>query len=342
MRTVLLFGAAVATMALGAGWYAKLSHSPAGEAPSSVARVSLPEPAAAPPASAPPAAAQASSARAAGPSLDVVRVGPDGSAVVAGRAEPGAAVTVTDGGRPIGTATADRRGEWVVVPADPLGPGARAIGVEARPPGGGEARRSEDVALLLVPEPKAASPGAPAAPSGAVAVAIPGAGPARLLQAPPADGVTLDVVEYDEKGALSVGGRAEPGAEIRLSVDGRPAGSARADAAGRWTAMPGDAVSPGDHRLEAERIEGGRATERASIPFRMARAEELAAPAPGRIVVQPGNSLWRIARRSYGEGTRFVEIHRANRERIDDPDLIFPGQVLVVPDAAPGGAVAQR
>ena len=51
------------------------------------------------------------------------------------------------------------------------------------------------------------------------------------------------------------------------------------------------------------------------------------------MIVQPGNSLWRIARRVLGEGTHYVHIFEANQERIRDPDLIYPGQVFEVPKA---------
>ncbi len=49
-------------------------------------------------------------------------------------------------------------------------------------------------------------------------------------------------------------------------------------------------------------------------------------------IVQPGNSLWRIARRSYGEGLRYTVIYDANKDQIRNPDLIYPGQVFVLPD----------
>ena len=52
------------------------------------------------------------------------------------------------------------------------------------------------------------------------------------------------------------------------------------------------------------------------------------------VVVEPGNSLWRIARRTYGQGTRFTLIFDANRDRIRDPDLIYPGQVFNLPAPA--------
>ncbi len=49
------------------------------------------------------------------------------------------------------------------------------------------------------------------------------------------------------------------------------------------------------------------------------------------VVVQPGNSLWRIARRSYGSGWDYTVIYEANREQIRNPDLIYPGQVFALP-----------
>ena len=49
------------------------------------------------------------------------------------------------------------------------------------------------------------------------------------------------------------------------------------------------------------------------------------------IVVEPGNSLWRIARRTYGQGTRYTVIFEANRKQIENPDLIYPGQVFNLP-----------
>ncbi|KPQ07203.1 MAG: hypothetical protein HLUCCA12_07530 [Rhodobacteraceae bacterium HLUCCA12] len=50
------------------------------------------------------------------------------------------------------------------------------------------------------------------------------------------------------------------------------------------------------------------------------------------MTVQPGHSLWRISEGHYGAGERYVVIYSANRSQIRDPDLIYPGQVFVLPD----------
>ena len=67
---------------------------------------------------------------------------------------------------------------------------------------------------------------------------------------------------------------------------------------------------------------------RVETPFSRASFAEAE---PGSIVVQPGNSLWRIARRTYGEGIRYSLIFEANKDQIRDPDLIYPGQVFSLP-----------
>jgi len=48
-------------------------------------------------------------------------------------------------------------------------------------------------------------------------------------------------------------------------------------------------------------------------------------------VVSRGDSLWRISRITYGAGEQYAIVYRANRDRIKDPNLIRPGQVLILP-----------
>ena len=47
--------------------------------------------------------------------------------------------------------------------------------------------------------------------------------------------------------------------------------------------------------------------------------------------IERGDSLWAISRRTYGEGDRYTAIYDANLDQIRDPDLIYPGQVFVLP-----------
>lgn len=47
--------------------------------------------------------------------------------------------------------------------------------------------------------------------------------------------------------------------------------------------------------------------------------------------VVKGDSLSKIAKREYGSANRWRAIFEANRDQLDDPDLIKPGQVLKIP-----------
>ncbi len=48
--------------------------------------------------------------------------------------------------------------------------------------------------------------------------------------------------------------------------------------------------------------------------------------------VQKGDTLWRIAEIYYKDGSRYKEIFEANREVIKDPDKIYPGQMICIPN----------
>jgi LysM repeat protein len=54
-------------------------------------------------------------------------------------------------------------------------------------------------------------------------------------------------------------------------------------------------------------------------------------PAPVTVTVQPGFTLWGIAKENFGAGILYVQVFEANRDKIRDPDLIYPGQVFNIP-----------
>ena len=49
--------------------------------------------------------------------------------------------------------------------------------------------------------------------------------------------------------------------------------------------------------------------------------------------VEKGDTLWAIATKHLGNGAKYTEIFEANRPMLSDPDKIYPGQVLRIPDA---------
>lgn len=268
------------------------------------------------------------------PSFDVVRIDPQGNTVMAGRAAPDSEVVIRDGDQVVGRAKADARGEWVFLPEEPLAPGSRELSLEATAPDGGS-KTSKDVVVLVVPE-------RGDGPTLALRTDREG-GASRLLQGGGAVGgdgrLAVDTVDYDEEGHLTVGGRADPGGIVQLYLDNAFLGRAMVGPEGFWSISPEAPVPTGQHTLRVDLVdEAGKVLARVELPF--TRAEEAPSLPDGvRVVVQPGNNLWLLARKAYGQGTAYTVIYDANKGQIVDPDMIYPGQVFIVPE--PGSEAAR-
>jgi nucleoid-associated protein YgaU len=65
------------------------------------------------------------------------------------------------------------------------------------------------------------------------------------------------------------------------------------------------------------------------------RANAIVVPNIDTKVVVRGDNLWRMSQESYGNGERYTLIYGANRSKIRDPDLIYPGQIFVLPQTPP-------
>ena len=261
------------------------------------------------------------------PTFDVVRVDQTGEAVIAGRATPGTTVEVRANGDVIGTATADGRGEWTMIVETPLDEGDQELVITSIDENGWSIN-SEQVVVVAVPDRPDELP--------LVVLSTPDQ-PSQVLQAPQ-DGVrqgslVLSSVDYDDQGNVIFAGEADAGAPVRVYVGDRPVGAARANEEGQWTVQPVDPILPGLYTLRVDLLseEDGSVLERIEVPFERALPSDVVLRG-GHVVVQPGNSLWRISRAVYGEGVRYTVIYEANAEQIRDPDLIYPGQIFDVPN----------
>ncbi|WP_417280841.1 peptidoglycan-binding protein LysM [Celeribacter sp.] len=47
--------------------------------------------------------------------------------------------------------------------------------------------------------------------------------------------------------------------------------------------------------------------------------------------VKKGDTLWAVAKNALGDGNRYMEIFEANKPMLSDPDKIYPGQMLIIP-----------
>jgi nucleoid-associated protein YgaU len=165
---------------------------------------------------------------------------------------------------------------------------------------------------------------------------------------PAAPSPSFDVVRLNPLGNAVIAGRAAPNADVSVRDGEAEIGKTRADSQGEWVIVPDKPLSPGKHDLsiEAHGPDGKVAKSENKVTFDVPETKRAApevaaagttspppAAAPGAVTVQRGGTLWGIARDSLGSGTRFTTIYAANRDHINNPDLIFPGQVVKLPAA---------
>ena len=257
------------------------------------------------------------------PSFDIIRTNPQGGVVIAGRAAPQAHVLVTDNGRPLADINADSHGDWVIVLDHPLAPGQHDLRLRTRNRDGSNTDGEAPVVMSV-----------PAGEQGTktLAVRMNSDGSSDILQGPAGQpgGLGIVSVTLSHHDRLTIRGTAPAGASIRLYVDGMAKGLAVAGQQGNWrlTVTVDQSDAPRLIRADQTGSDGTSVTARAETSFTPPAAD---LPPEDSVTVRPGNSLWRIARRSLGSGLAYAEIYEANRDQIRNPDLIYPGQVLKLP-----------
>ncbi|MCF6271840.1 MAG: LysM peptidoglycan-binding domain-containing protein [Rhodobacteraceae bacterium] len=261
------------------------------------------------------------------PSFDLVRVSPDGSTLIAGRAEANALIQVISDGRPVAEVQASAGGEFVVFLQAPYLDISEKDIPEISPP----ARLvfSQDDILILPPRSDMpdATPIVLRRTPDKVQIVQP-SGPAAPRN------ISLDLVSYSESGTVLLAGRGKPGNTARIYVDEMLAGEAIIASGGNWELEIMD-IAKGRYVLRVDEINtAGEVLSRAELPF---QRDFPAAQLPNsfsqgaKIIVQPGNTLWLMASEAYGDGGAYTQIFSANQDTIRDPDLIYPGQIFSIP-----------
>ncbi|RFB01655.1 Ig-like domain-containing protein [Parvularcula marina] len=259
------------------------------------------------------------------PRFDIIRVTREGYATIAGEAEPGASVELLANGEVIETVTAERDGNFVIIVEDALAQGAVEFKLRMTTPDGMVVTGAETI-IVYVPERDGDLPVVlRTTPGGATEILQ------RATDPDPALGpLTIDTIDYDAAGNAIFSGRAEPDSVVQIFANNNPVGETTSDGAGRWTLST--TIPPGRYTLLIVQLgEDGAPKYAIEVPFEQARPENIVLK-DGAVIVQPGNSLWVIARKVYGEGEQYTIIYGANADQIRDPDLIYPGQVFQLPE----------
>ena len=173
--------------------------------------------------------------------------------------------------------------------------------------------------------------------------------PAVQKNAPRVSDVIIDAISYDTEGEVLLSGRGVEDQHIRIYVDNKPIKTRSIEADGTWS-MDLQEIDAGVYILRIDQLDSdGVVTSRTETPFQKETSEiakqmaalansEVTDSAPrigiglSTVVIQPGYTLWAVARKTYGFGIQYVRIYHANKDQIRDPDLIYPGQIFKLPE----------
>ncbi len=276
------------------------------------------------------------------PEFDVVRIAENGDTVIAGRAAANSKLYILDGTDEIGVVTSDDNGEWVFLPTKPLSSGNRELSLKSILPDG-TVYLSENIVVLIVPEKGKNIAGETSENTSLpLALLVPRNGKdatSKILQKPSINGhaeakngqLLLDSVDYNDDGRLAINGSGISGLDIYIYLDNQHVGATIVNDDGQWNLQLKENIKPGIYTLRIDAAKNKNVISRLEIPF--SRAEPLKNFINNAfIVVQPGNSLWRIARKTLGSGMHYTILFEANKDQIGNPNLIYPGQIFQVPN----------
>ena len=291
------------------------------------------------------------------PRFDIVRVNPSGDLVVAGRGSPNGRITVYAGQKLIGSVKVDGQGEWVLIPEVPLSPGSRELRLELETEQGLRISGDRRIIVYLPDRAKSVSSEKSGDKDGVLALSVPQkGGGTEVLQRPRAlpsqktfvnkelreqkgaaaseaksGAVSIDAVDYDSTGETTINGSSEPRAKLNVYLNNKLVAKSNANSEGKWRIITGESFSGSQSEVRVDQVdEQNKVLKRAKMNF-ISSSEPLVLEPQVSVKVARGSSLWRIARRQYGKGVLYSVIFDANRDQIENPDLIYPGQVFLVP-----------
>ena len=257
-------------------------------------------------------------------SFDLVRITKEGDAVIAGKSLPNKKIQLFDGQDILADFESDANGEWIWLSETPLKSGIKKFKLrydqtQHLP------TQSEQTVIVFVDNKKQSRPKV-------AKLFNDETGNLEMLNLEKvSDGVTIDFLNYSASG-LVFSGRTLPNNNLEINQITKKLGQTQSDDSGKWKFVLKDRKLLNENISIETSING----EKVVLSFSISELEEKLKKRnyelnDNQIVVQNGNSLWSIARKTLGGGIFYTEIYKNNYKKIKNPDLIFPGQVFNIP-----------
>ena len=252
------------------------------------------------------------------PTFDIVRIEKDGDVVIAGRWLPHQNISIMVNNKIVATERTDYAGEFVYTTSTAWKPGNYTIALLGAEP---EVKSSDKVFVYI----------SDAGVENSVSLLMTKEG-STLLQAPAMlrDGdLAVSKIDYLDTGRIVVSGDGLPRLRVSLALDGEYMGFARVSDYRHFGlgADVGELESGKEYELAVRMHDGdGRTIGTVLHKFVM---PEMTGDDDTYYTVRRGDCLWIIARNFLRRGVLFSVI--AERNAIQNPDLIYPKQLLQIP-----------
>tara|TARA_B100000579_G_scaffold117293_1_gene94115 strand:+ start:176 stop:1249 length:1074 start_codon:yes stop_codon:yes gene_type:complete len=278
------------------------------------------------------------------PKVDILKVDPDGSFIIAGKAKPNTKINLLEKGSIIESAKVDDSGSWAIISKENLGTGDNLLTLGQSNPDG-TLTQSKEIYITKIDEKNFSKP---------IVIEIPNseAGKISILQTPSLNNSDLEnntdinlakkskiknetfkifSISFNEKGHLSIQGVANYGKSIDVLINDKSNYNVILDETSpNWVFNSDYKLKFGMHKLVATLKSEKNILSKIEMPFM--RSEMPSSDFPENfILIKPGDMLWTISYRLYGNPLKYIEIYKENQDQITNPDLIFPGQVFTLP-----------
>lgn len=295
--------------------------------------------------------------------IDLARVKPDGSAVFAGKAAPNTKIRIFEGNILLGETIANASGEWVIVLEKSLATGQHLISVAMERSDGTTEMADRSLAVeiypdtetkplvallpetatevpLLIQSPDDVDTAKPTAAASETAVAdaavlkTTDAAPTNAQAKSQIAALAPSAIVWRDASRILISGTSRGGVRVTVNDAKRQFGEALVLADGAWQVAGSLDMDIAVNQLHFALFDdANQITARYNLPI---KARDLTKGQDGSslVVVNKGDMLWRIAYQQLGEGVKYVDIVRRNKQDITNPDLIYPKQIFAVPQSS--------
>ena len=277
------------------------------------------------------------------PEIDIIKVSPDGSFVIAGKGQPNSNINILNKGDLIDSSIVDSDGNWVVISKENLKTGDNLISID-QINNNGLVLKHKQLFITKIDKLKKDQP---------FVISVPNKNGENInIIQQPLEKQKIYKVENDlviqkkiksnkkifniktiffnENGFVSIQGEVNFGKRLELYINKKIMKTIKIENS-KWQYNSDTIFDYGLHDLLVVlKSDKDEILDKITFPFMRVEIPYNDLP-ENFILIKPGDMLWTIAYRLYGDPFKYIQIFEENKDQITNPDLIFPGQLFSIP-----------